>query len=65
MAGISKQSAWLAVSEADGFITTEQNIINENLFSEIKNILAASGSKIFWENIIFACILRRGQADGG
>jgi hypothetical protein len=47
VAGISKQSARLAVSEADGFITTEQNIINENLFSEIKNILAASGSKKF------------------
>lgn len=47
MAGISKQSVRLALSEADGFITTEQNIINENLFSEIKNILAASGSKKF------------------
>jgi hypothetical protein len=47
VAGISKQSARLAVSEADGIITTELNIINENLFSEIKNILAASGSKKF------------------
>jgi hypothetical protein len=45
VAGISKQSARLAVSKADGFITTEQNIINENLFSEIKNVLAASGKK--------------------
>jgi hypothetical protein len=47
VAGISKQSARLAVSEEDRFIATEQNIINENLFSEIKNILAASGSKKF------------------